>query len=93
MLNAGNLTEFDSPYILLQNGNSEFANMVKQAGQVEYERLMEIAKEVYHRNQSSEPERSPEILESNTKHDTVTFAPSRSRKSHPNVSLSLESSV
>ncbi|EDV26684.1 uncharacterized protein TRIADDRAFT_22580, partial [Trichoplax adhaerens] len=40
----GRLIEFDSPFALLQNKNSEFANMVSKSGWNEYERLFSIAR-------------------------------------------------
>ena len=92
-MNGGNLVEFDSPCILLQNENSEFTSMVNQARKTEYEKLVGIAKEVYYRNKPYLLHRSPGYMETNTPYDSVTNSPSRSRKYYPNVALSLESIV
>ncbi|RDD39481.1 Multidrug resistance-associated protein 4 [Trichoplax sp. H2] len=91
VLKGGNLTEFDYPYILLQDNNSEFATMVKQVGQAEYERLFEITREVYENNESSGLLQSSIKLESAV--DTATVISSQIRDNYPRRTRLLETTV
>jgi len=49
VLDEGQIREFDSPYLLLQNTNGLFYQMALQAGSSEFEQLQRIAKEAHHR--------------------------------------------
>ena len=47
----GELVEFDEPFVLLQNSDSRFCQMVRQVGTPEFDNLMEVAKKAYFRRQ------------------------------------------
>ncbi|XP_030831926.1 multidrug resistance-associated protein 4 isoform X1 [Strongylocentrotus purpuratus] len=47
VLDAGELVEFDQPYVLLQNPNSTFSKLVDQTGKAEAAKLARIALEHY----------------------------------------------
>lgn len=47
VLDAGELVEFDQPYVLLQNPNSTFSKLVDQTGKAEAAKLARIALEQY----------------------------------------------
>ncbi|XP_030057237.1 ATP-binding cassette sub-family C member 4 [Microcaecilia unicolor] len=49
VLDAGRIKEYDEPYILLQNKESLFYNMVQQVGKAEATSLTETAKQLYFR--------------------------------------------
>nr|XP_036880742.1 multidrug resistance-associated protein 4 [Manis javanica] len=49
VLDSGRLKEYDEPYILLQNEESQFYKMVQQLGKAEAAALLETAKQVYFR--------------------------------------------
>lgn len=46
VLDSGRLKEYDEPYILLQNEESQFYKMVQQLGKAEAAALLETAKQV-----------------------------------------------
>lgn len=47
VLDAGEVKEFDEPYILLQNRNSQFSHMVQQTGPGMSQQLRDIARTAY----------------------------------------------
>ncbi|KAI5269184.1 Multidrug Resistance-Associated Protein 4 [Manis pentadactyla] len=49
VLDSGRLKEYDEPYILLQNEESQFYKMVQQLGKAEAAALLETAEQVYFR--------------------------------------------
>uniref|UniRef100_A0A4W3I7R4 Multidrug resistance-associated protein 4 n=1 Tax=Callorhinchus milii TaxID=7868 RepID=A0A4W3I7R4_CALMI len=54
VLDAGRVTEYDEPYLLLKNNNGQFSKMVQHLGKAEMASLFEIAKKVYLRKTTSE---------------------------------------
>ena len=56
VLDAGRLKEFETPYVLLKNPRSLFAQLVEQTGPAEARRLYEIAREKYHEQRAAIPE-------------------------------------
>lgn len=56
MLDAGRLKEFDTPYVLLKNPRSLFAQLVEQTGSAEARKLYEIARDKYHEQRAAIPE-------------------------------------
>ncbi|KAF7275844.1 hypothetical protein GWI33_011215 [Rhynchophorus ferrugineus] len=52
VMDFGTMKEFDHPYILLQNPNSVFSNMVLETGRAMSEQLRKIAKDRYLRDNS-----------------------------------------
>jgi len=46
------MKEFDEPFVLLQNGESHFCEMVRQVGQSEFGHLMDVARTAYFRNRT-----------------------------------------
>uniref|UniRef100_A0A4W3I4Q7 ATP binding cassette subfamily C member 4 (PEL blood group) n=1 Tax=Callorhinchus milii TaxID=7868 RepID=A0A4W3I4Q7_CALMI len=47
VLDAGRVTEYDEPYLLLKNNNGQFSKMVQHLGKAEMASLFEIAKKVH----------------------------------------------
>uniref|UniRef100_A0A4W3I7X0 Multidrug resistance-associated protein 4 n=1 Tax=Callorhinchus milii TaxID=7868 RepID=A0A4W3I7X0_CALMI len=47
VLDAGRVTEYDEPYLLLKNNNGQFSKMVQHLGKAEMASLFEIAKKLY----------------------------------------------
>lgn len=47
VMDKGRLTEFDHPYLLLQNEYSQFTSMVKETGRAMFDQLLKVAKRAY----------------------------------------------
>ncbi|KAJ8310498.1 hypothetical protein KUTeg_012363 [Tegillarca granosa] len=53
VMDEGRIAEFDQPYTLLTDKNSEFCKMALQTGQSEFEHLLEIAQKSYKSHDAS----------------------------------------
>ena len=50
-MSAGQVREFDSPYILLQDPKSQFKKLAEQTGPIAFKKLYQIAREAHLRKQ------------------------------------------
>lgn len=54
VMGSGEILEFDHPYILLSDPNSQFSSMVRETGEKNSKTLFEVSKDAYFRSNVQE---------------------------------------
>lgn len=54
VMSSGEVVEFDHPYILLSDPNSQFSSMVRETGEVNSAKLFQVSKDAYFRSNKEE---------------------------------------
>lgn len=54
VMSSGEIVEFDHPYILLSDPNSQFSSMVRETGEKNRATLFEVSKDAYFRSNLQE---------------------------------------